>query len=195
MSKTLFILFLLIPSLSWGLTFKDGKQTNSNSNMTSSDEYLIKKPGIIFIENKQLKNNLQKSKNIKKACLNENQIKLDNINLKVNKNLRGIYIGDEITDKVRPLLKKYCNFLISEINQEINKSNEIKDELINFYIKLAKSNYLLDWHKDSNDSDHAYNISVSIVPIIFVYAQIKDFFDENESNNIEKMFTDIVKKK
>ena len=58
--------------------------------MTSSDEYLIKKPGIIFIENKQLKNNLQKSKNIKKACLNENQIKLDDINLKVNKNLRGI---------------------------------------------------------------------------------------------------------
>ena len=194
MPKTLIFLLLLIPSLSWGLTFKDGKQINSNSNMTSSDEYLIKKPGIIFIENKQLKNNLQKSKNIKKACLNENQIKLDDINLKVNKSLRGSSVGDEITDKISPLLKTYCNFLISEINQEINKSNEIKDELINFYIKLAKSNYLLDWHKDSNDSDHAYNISVSIVPIIFVYAQIKDFFDENESNNIEKMFTDIVKK-
>ena len=141
--RSLIVLLLFIPSLSWGLTFKDGKQINSNSNMTSSDEYLIKKPGVIFIENKQLKNNLQKSKNIKKACLNENQIKLDDINLKVNKNLRGIYIGDEITDKVRPLLKKYCNFLISEINQEINKSNEIKNELINFYIKLAKSNYLL----------------------------------------------------
>ena len=51
-----------------------------------------------------------------------NRLILDNINFKVNKNLRGIYIGDEITDKVRPLLKKYCNFLISEINQLYEKS-------------------------------------------------------------------------
>ena len=62
--KTFLVLLLLIPSLSWGLTFKDGEQINSNSNIASSDEYLIKKPGVIFIENKQLKNNLQKSKNI-----------------------------------------------------------------------------------------------------------------------------------
>ena len=65
------------------------------------------------------------------------------------------------------MLKKYCNFLISEINQEINKSNEIKDELINFYIKLSKSNYLLDC-RDINVSDHAYNIIRIYPPIIFV---------------------------
>jgi len=192
--KTFLTLLLLIPSLSGGLTFKNGEQINSNSNANPSVKYQIKKPGVIFIENTQLKINLQKSKNIKKACSNENQIKLENIDLKINKNVRGADIGDIIRVKINPLLKKYCSFLISEINQEINKSNEIKEELINFYIKLANSNYLIDWHKDIDDSDHGYAISISIVPVIFVYAQIKDFFDENERNNIEKMFTDIVKK-
>ena len=35
--------------------------------------------------------------------------KLD-INLKVNKNLRGVSIGDEITDKTSPLLKNIVIF-------------------------------------------------------------------------------------
>ena len=58
--KTLLTLLLLIPSLTWGLTLKDGKlvDDSSSSSSSSSDEYQIKKPGIIFIENKQLKNKM-----------------------------------------------------------------------------------------------------------------------------------------
>ena len=62
--KRLLALLLLIPSLSWGLTFKNGEQTNSNSNVNPTEDYQIKKPGIIFIEKKQLKINIQKSKNL-----------------------------------------------------------------------------------------------------------------------------------
>ena len=48
MPKTLFTLLLLIPSLSWGLTFKDGKQVDSSSSNNQND-IIEDKPSDVFL--------------------------------------------------------------------------------------------------------------------------------------------------
>ena len=202
--KLLLTLLLLIPSLSWGLTFKDGKQVSSEEEVSVTKEsenvtisqggYQITNPGLIFITQDQLKLNIQKSGNVNDACKNEKYSILESIDLKVMKKVKGAEIGDIIRMRLNPLLKKYCNFLISEINQDNEKLLSIKKELLDFYIRLAKSDFLLGWHKDGKDTDHAYATSISIAPTIFIYAQMKKYFSKDEQNLIEKMFLDLVKK-
>ena len=202
--KLLLTLLLLIPSLSWGLTFKDGKQVSSEEEVSVTKEsenvtisqggYQITNPGLIFITQDQLKLNIQKSGNVNDACKNEKYSILESIDLKVMKKVKGAEIGDIIRMRLNPLLKKYCNFLISEINQDNEKLLSIKKELLDFYIRLAKSDFLLGWHKDGKDTDHAYATSISIAPTIFIYAQMKKYFSKDEQNLIEKMFLKLVKK-
>ena len=203
--RLLFTLLLLIPSLSWGLTFKDGKQVSSEEEVSVTKEsenvtiskggYQITNPGLIFISQDQLRLNIQKSANLNDACKKENYLSLpSSISKTVFDYARGAEIGDIIRINLNPLLKKYCNFLISEINQDNEKLLSIKKELLDFYIWLANSGYLLGWHKDANDSDHAYATSISLVPTIFIYAQMKKYFSKDEQNLIEKMFLKLVKK-
>ena len=48
--KTLLAVLLFIPYLSWGLTFKDGKQVPSdNENQTKIDNYLMFVSGVSFV--------------------------------------------------------------------------------------------------------------------------------------------------
>ena len=169
-------LLLLLPSFSWGETYK------------------ITNPGVIFISQDQLKLNIQKSGSSYDACKNEKNTLLEFIDLKVFKDKRGAEMGDVIRLKLNPLLSKYCSFLISEINQENEKMLSIKREFIEFYIRLANSGFLLGWHKDNNDSDHAYATSISVVPVIFIYSQMKKYFSKDEQKLIEKMFSDLIKK-
>ena len=41
--KTLLTLLLLIPSLSWGLTFKDGKQVDDSTSATNNSSNTVQK--------------------------------------------------------------------------------------------------------------------------------------------------------
>ncbi len=181
MKKILFI-FLLIPSLCF------------------ANEYKILKPGIIFIERDILQERISLLNNPSNFCKIKGLSYFEEIDLKTNnsqfssKGKKSAHIGDTIREKFNPLLEQYCNFLIYEINGNINESNKIKKEIINILLELADSKYLLNFPKDSRDTDHAYTTSFSVVPILFVYSQLKEYIKMNEIETIERMFKDLVKK-
>ena len=65
--KLLLVLLILIPTLSWGLTFKDGKQVDeknlnevklNDKDIKNSNTPTISKPGLIFISKKDFIENL-----------------------------------------------------------------------------------------------------------------------------------------
>ena len=58
--------------------------------------------------------------------------------------------------------------------------------------ELADSKYLLNFPKDSRDTDHAYTTSFSVVPILFVYSQLKEYIKMDEIETIERMFKDLL---
>jgi len=71
MSKVLLALLLLIPSLSWGLTFKDGKQVDEGDTTISINEEVTEssRPMSIFISDSELNDFLNLSQNHKmKVC-------------------------------------------------------------------------------------------------------------------------------
>ena len=73
---------------------------------------MISNPEIIFINQKDLLSKLDTTKNHSKTCGNEKNAQYELIDLKPNKSLKGHIIGDEIRQKLNPIIKKYCNFLL-----------------------------------------------------------------------------------
>ena len=164
------------------------------SNTLSAKDYVISNPEIIFINQKDLLSKLDTTKNHSKTCGNEKNAQYELIDLKPNKSLKGHIIGDEIRQKLNPIIKKYCNFLLFKLEGDNDKTNDLKGEIKNFYLKILNTNYLLGFHKDDDDSDHAYATSISVIPTLFVYSHMKDSFDENEVKQIDEMFKKLVKK-
>ena len=147
-----------------------------------------------FINQKNLLSNLEKEKNHNKTCQNEKNIEYDLIDLKPDKNLKGHIIGNEIRNKLNPIIKKYCYFLLSKLDGNNKKASTLKKDIKKFYSKLVKTNYLLGFHKDEDDSDHAYATSISVIPTLFVYSHMRSSFDKNEIKQIDEMFKKLVKK-
>ena len=84
--------------------------------------------------------------------------------------------------------------MLSKLDGNNEKANNLKKSIKKFYSKLVKTNYLLGFHKDENDSDHAYATSISVIPTLFVYSHMKSSFDKNEIKQIDEMFKKLVKK-
>ena len=142
--KTLLFLFLLIPSLSWGLTFKNGESIN----VTVDDNYLISKPGILFISPEELKSKIRKSKDLNSVCDEERFASYEDPTFKADKSYRGMQITDRLFEQFNPLFKKYCLLIVNEIKNDQKKYKEIKNEIHNLFKYLAESDYLLNFHKD-----------------------------------------------
>ena len=163
-------------------------------NFTWAKDLAISNPETIFITQESLLSNLKKTENHNKTCENEKIVKYDLVDLKANKSLRGHLIGEEIRLKLNPILKTYCNFLISKLNENTEKTSKLNLEIKNFFFKLVDTNYLLGFNKDYDDSDHGYATSISVVPILFVYSHIRRSLNKDEIIKIDEMFKKLVKK-
>ena len=175
MKKVLLLLFLL-PNFTW------------------AKDLAIYNPETIFISQENLLSFLKKTEDHDKTCENERNVKYDLVDLKANKNLRGHLIGEDIRLKLNPILKTYCNFLISKLDENTEKTIKLNLEIKNFFFKLLETNYLLDFNKDYNDSDHGYATSISVVPVLFVYSHIRHSLNKDEIIKIDEMFKKLVKK-
>ncbi len=188
--KTLLVLLLIIPSLSWGLTFKNGESINDSLD----NNYLISKPGILFISPEELKSEIRKSKDLNSVCDEERFASYEDPTFKADKSFRGMQITDKLFEQFNPLYKKYCLLIVNEINNDQKKYQEIKNEIDNLFIYLAETDYLLNFHKDPDDTDHAYATSITATPLLFVYSQIRNDFNNDNKNKIDQMFIDLIKK-
>ena len=84
--------------------------------------------------------------------------------------------------------------MLSKLDGNNKKASTLKKDIKKFYSKLVKTNYLLGFHKDDDDSDHAYATSISVIPTLFVYSHMRSSFDKNEIKQIDEMFKKLVKK-
>ena len=163
-------------------------------NFTWAKDLAISNPETIFINQENLLSILKKTEDHDKTCENERNVKYELVDLKANKSLRGHLIGEEIRLKLNPILKTYCNFLISKLNENTEKTSKLNLEIKNFFFKLVESNYLLGFNKDYHDSDHGYATSISVVPVLFVYSHIRRSLNKDEIIKIDGMFKKLVKK-
>ena len=174
--KILIAIILLLPKLVW------------------AESYKITKPGIIFISKEELIKNIDQSNDLNGICNLENYASYELLGHKADYDLRGAYIGDRIRQQFNPLLKIYCEYIVAKLNGD-NDIQEISNQkIISAYTKLIETNYLLNFHKDVDNSDHAYATSHSVIPIMFIYSLNKQIFSDQEQKNIENMFLELIKK-
>jgi len=206
-SLRIFLLFLLIPSLSLGLTFSNGKEVkDNNSNKTEvsnndpfnvNDKYVIKNPGLIFIELESLIDNISVSDDKKiDDCRRYNDFARENFdNYKFKASREGDIKWSIEDDLTGPLTIIFCKYLSGKVLDKQDDNLQSQINLIKtFLIKLSESNYLNSFPKQNDDSDHAYETSAAIIPTLFIYSQFQNEFNIEEKSKIKKMFLDLEKK-
>lgn len=203
----IFLLFLLIPSLSLGLTFSNGKEVkDNNSNKTEvsnndpvnvNDKYVIKNPGLIFIELESLIENISVSGDKKiDDCRRYNDFARKNFdNYKFKASREGDIKWSIEDDLTGPLTVIFCKYLSGNVLEKQNDNLQSQINLIKtFLIKLSESDYLNSFPKQNDDSQHAYETSSAIIPTLFIYSQFQNEFNIEEKSKIKKMFLDLEKK-
>lgn len=174
--RVLIITILLIHTLAWG------------------ENYKIKKPGLIFISQEEIIKNIDQSNDLNGICNLEKYASYDLIGNQSDYDLRGAYIGDRIRQQFNPLLKIQCEYIIANLNDDNDIQELSKQKIILAFTNLIKTNYLLNFHKDVNNSDHAYATSHSVIPIMFIYSLNKQNFSGQQQKQIENMFLELIKK-
>jgi len=197
--KSLLVLLILIPTLSWGLTFKNGKQISESEKVliTSDVEvknknllYTISKPGIVYIEKKYFIENLIKNSNHIK-CYYKALI-FPKIDIKVQ-DQHSFTAHDVIESIGRNMLERWCHDQISNskiLNPIENNNLKLKE----YFLELENSKYLLKFPRPLDDIQFAYEIGRFLPSLLFTYSLMRDEFTEAEKQKIDKMFKDLVNK-
>lgn len=197
--KSLLVLLILIPTLSWGLTFKNGKQISESEKVliTSDVEvknknllYTISKPGIVYIEKKYFIENLIKNSNHIK-CYYKALI-FPKIDIKVQ-DQHSFTAHDVIENIGGNMLERWCHDQISNskiLNPIENNNLKLKE----YFLELENSKYLLKFPRPLDDIQFAYEIGRFLPSLLFTYSLMRDEFTEAEKQKIDKMFKDLVNK-
>jgi len=204
-SLRIFLLFLLIPSLSLGLTFSNGKEVKDNNsnktkvinNDTVNDKYVIKNPGLIFIGLENLIENISASgdKKIDDCRKYRSFAKKNFDNYKFEASREGDIKWSIEDDLTGPLTVIFCKYLSGKVLDKEDENLQSQINLIKtFLIKLSQSDYLNSFPKQNDDSQHAYETSGAIIPTLFIYSQFQNEFNLEEKSKIKKMFLDLEKK-
>lgn len=220
--RPLLVLLILIPTLSWGLTFKNGKQVDeknlnevklNNIDVKNSNIANISKPGLIFISKNDFIENLIQNSN--KILCHKRRLALPNFKIKRQ---------DEYTNSAHDILygmgeDAVVRWCYEQITNFKSQSSKINDETINqgllddlnlvtqkiltppvdtslnlkeYFIELEKTEYLLKLPRPNDDIQFAYEIGRFLPSLLFTYSLMKDDFTKEEQDKINKMFKKIV---
>ena len=198
--KLLLVLLILIPTLSWGLTFKDGKQVDeknlnevklNDKDIKNSNTPTISKPGLIFISKKDFIENL--IQNSSKIFCQKRRLVLPDFKIKRQ---------DEYSNSAHEILEsmgeyaveRWCYEQITNFNsQSAKKNNEtINQDLKDYFIELERTGYLLKLPRPNDNIQIAYEIGRFLPSLLFTYSLMKDDFTIEEQDKINKMFKKIV---
>ena len=205
--KTLITLLLLIPSLSWGLTFKNGEQVSPRDDNDSklkekpsgnnNYDYEITKPGLIFITKENFDKNILEGDSSKCSFQILSQPEI----------LKSSH--DTLSTIGERALLSYCNDikkLKGSTNSEdenintdlLNDLNDLFDSTVpesslkDYFLLLEESNFFNKLPFYPDDDQVGYELGRFIPSLLFTYSLIKDDFNDSEKERVLKMFRNLL---
>tara|TARA_A100001011_G_C14246603_1_gene815875 strand:- start:189 stop:1544 length:1356 start_codon:yes stop_codon:yes gene_type:complete len=196
--KILLVLLLLIPSLSWGLTFKDGQQVDSDQNnlkdYDTNIDWKINNPFQVFLPLDQLQSNIDfyKSSNSAFICehdedgfsndyvtFNNNEFR-ESLKKSFNKTFTDWDTMDEFSAAMLEFSLASCKTMLSGIEKD-------KKELLSFIIEISKLEKFYsitpEWVMDHSGP---FWFARHIPPILMAWSYVRDMATNEQQLQMHK---------